>query len=217
MEQLRCTVQRIIFRNEQNGFSVLKCSARGSRAVNVVGTLPGIQTGADLALEGEWRTDSRYGRQFYVSAWEEIPPEPEEAPKEMPAPVLHEEDLFRRLARSEFRSRFSLKEKDRAYVQEKGLDTIRSHAHDFIGSRLAPAHPKNDGKQTPMRGHPVFIAQHATATCCRSCLEKWHHIPQGVPLSQEQQDYVVDVIMAWIERQMRQAAAVPEEKTNRQG
>ncbi len=111
-------------------------------------------------------------------------------------------DLFDRLARSTFRSRFSLSEKDQAYVKEKGIETIRSHARDFVSKRLAPAHPKNDGKQTPMHGHPVFIAQHATATCCRSCLEKWHKIPQGRELSEEEQEYAVDVLMTWIERQM---------------
>ncbi len=113
------------------------------------------------------------------------------------------DDLFTRLARSDFRSRFSLKEGDRDYVTRKGIDTIRSHAEDFILKRLAPAHPVNDGKQTPMKGHPVFIAQHATATCCRDCLEKWHRIPKGKPLTDTQQEYVVDVIMEWIGRQMK--------------
>ena len=43
-----------------------------------------------------------------------------------------------------------------------------------IIKRIAPKEPLNDGKQTPMKGHPVFIAQHATATCCRECTRKWH-------------------------------------------
>ncbi|MCC8162042.1 MAG: DUF4186 domain-containing protein [Lachnospiraceae bacterium] len=111
--------------------------------------------------------------------------------------------LFDRLARSKFRSSFSLKAADRAYVEEKGMDTIRSHAQDFVRKRLAPAEISNDGKQTPMKGHPVFLAQHATATCCRGCLEKWHRIPKGCELSEEQQDYVVDVLMEWIRRQMK--------------
>ncbi|MCD8068705.1 MAG: DUF4186 family protein, partial [Lachnospiraceae bacterium] len=110
--------------------------------------------------------------------------------------------LFDRLARSKFRSSFSLKANDRAYVKEKGMDTIRSHAQDFVSRRLAPAEPTNDGKQTPMKGHPVFIAQHATATCCRGCLEKWHRIPKGSELTREQQEYVVNVLMEWIARQM---------------
>ena len=91
--------------------------------------------------------------------------------------------LFARLARSPFRSRFRLGTKERQYCWDKGAETIDQHAADFIARRLAPAHPTNDGKQTPMHGHPVFIAQHATATCCRGCLAKWHNIPQGVQLA----------------------------------
>ena len=118
-------------------------------------------------------------------------------------PAEYGGDLFQRLAQSRFRSSFSLKSNDRCYVSEKGIDTIRTHAYDFIGKRLAPADPPNDGKQTPMRGHPVFVAQHATATCCRGCLEKWHHIPKGKELTEKEQDYVVKIIMEWIRRQMQ--------------
>ena len=110
-------------------------------------------------------------------------------------------DICERLAKSTFSSRFKLKEKEKQYIKEKGIDKIRSHAEDFISKRLAPADIPNDGKQTPMRGHPVFIAQHATATCCRGCLEKWHKIPKGKILTQAEQRYVVDIIMEWINRQ----------------
>lgn len=106
--------------------------------------------------------------------------------------------LFNRLALSDFRSRFRLDEKDIQMINEKGMDVIRSHAVDFVQKRLAPAVIPNDGKQTPMRGHPVFKAQHATACCCRGCLYKWHHIPAGVELTKEQQEYVVNVLMEWI-------------------
>ena len=98
--------------------------------------------------------------------------------------------LFARLSRSKFRSRFRLGMKERQYCLEKGAPVIEQHAADFVAKRLAPALPANDGKQTPMRGHPVFIAQHTTATCCRGCLAKWHNIPQGVSLSEEQQRYI---------------------------
>lgn len=110
--------------------------------------------------------------------------------------------LFARLARSTFRSRFRLGAKERQYCWDKGADIIDQHAADFIARRLAPAQPVNDGKQTPMRGHPVFIAQHATATCCRGCLEKWHQIPQGQALDADQQAYVVTVIHHWLVLQM---------------
>lgn len=112
------------------------------------------------------------------------------------------EDLWSRLAKSKFRSRFRLSDKDREYVRKKGMDTIRSHAEDFVSRRLAPAVIPGDGKQTPMRGHPVFIAQHATACCCRGCLFKWHGIPAGRELTAQEQQYVVDVLMKWIEKQM---------------
>ena len=84
-------------------------------------------------------------------------------------------DIIDRLAKSKFRSRFKLRAKELEYINDKGLDKIKSHAEDFIRDRIAPAEPVNDGKQTSMRGHPVFIAQHATVTCCRDCIEKWHY------------------------------------------
>jgi hypothetical protein len=106
--------------------------------------------------------------------------------------------LRARLARSRFRSRFRLNERDAAYAADRGIPTLRTHAYEFIGARLAPAVPKNDGRQTPMRGHPVFVAQHATATCCRGCLRKWHGIPAGRALTEEEIRYTVDVISAWL-------------------
>lgn len=112
-------------------------------------------------------------------------------------------DLFERLSRSAFRSRFRLKPVDKNYVMEKGIDVIRRHAEDFVRKRLAPADIPNDGRQTPMRGHPVFIAQHATGCCCRGCFEKWHGIPRGRGLTPGEQAYAVAVIMEWIGRQMQ--------------
>lgn len=109
-------------------------------------------------------------------------------------------DLFERLSRSKFRSRFKLAHRDREYVRARGFDVLEKHARAIIDQRLAPAQPLKDGKQTPYRGHPVFIAQHATATCCRSCLEKWHGIARGRELTREQCDYVVAVLMTWIRR-----------------
>ncbi len=108
------------------------------------------------------------------------------------------EQLFSKLAKSKFRSRFKLGKKEREYLQDKGFSVIEQHARDFVKERLAPALPKNDGKQTPMKNHPVFIAQHATATCCRKCLEKWHRIEMGKELTKQHVDYIVLVIMYWL-------------------
>lgn len=117
--------------------------------------------------------------------------------------MAHQEhrELFERLSRSPFRTRFHLGGQERGYLTMKGMETVLRHARDFVAERLAPAQPKNDGKQTPMRGHPVFIAQHATATCCRSCLEKWHGFKSGRALDAEAQAYVVSVIAAWLVRE----------------
>jgi exodeoxyribonuclease V alpha subunit len=83
------------------------------------------------------------------------------------------------------------------------MDTIRQHAYDFVRTRLAPAMPENDGKQTPMKGHPVFKAQHACACCCRGCLEKWYRVPKGTELTEVQQEKIVNLLMAWIEEEMK--------------
>jgi len=102
------------------------------------------------------------------------------------------------LSKSKFRSRFNLKKKDKDYCTSKGLDTIMTHADDFIKTRLSDAYPKNDGKQTPMKGHPVFIAQHATATCCRECIHKWHKIDKGRILNKSECKYIHEVIQTWL-------------------
>jgi hypothetical protein len=120
--------------------------------------------------------------------------------------VAYNKDIFDRLARSRFRSRFQLSAAERSYANNKGRGTILRHTRDFVTLRLAPAHPRNDGKQTPMRGHPAFVAQHATATCCRSCLQKWHGVESGRQMSDAEQEEVVSLIMKWIDRQMRSGA-----------
>ena len=107
-------------------------------------------------------------------------------------------EILFRLSRSKFRSGFSLNANEKAYFSEKGEEKIRAHARDFILQRLAAENPKNDGKQTPTHGHPVFVAMHATACCCRGCLEKWHKIPKGRELSDEEIEFLVDLMMRWI-------------------
>lgn len=112
------------------------------------------------------------------------------------------DELFRQLSQSSFRSSFFLDSVMVTYCRNKGTDAIREHAYQFIRDRLAPERIPNDGKQTPTRGHPVFVAQHATATCCRKCLQKWHDIPIRHPLTDFEINYVADVIMEWIGRQL---------------
>lgn len=112
------------------------------------------------------------------------------------------EDILKKLAQSKFRSSFHLKAVDREYIAKKGLEVIESHAKDFIAKRIAVKNPPHDGKQTPMRGHPVFIAQHATACCCRGCINKWHKLPLERELSAREQEYLVGLIMCWIKKEI---------------
>lgn len=123
------------------------------------------------------------------------------------------DEAWAKLARSKFRSRFHLGAADREYCCRQGLAVIREHAAAFVRTRLAPAHPDNDGRQTPMRGHPVFIAQHATALCCRGCLSKWWHAAAGRELTAQQQEKIVNFLMAWIQREL---GAGPETTGNKE-
>lgn len=109
--------------------------------------------------------------------------------------------IFKKLSLSKFRSSFHLDNKDIEYIKDKGIKKIEEHAYDFVSKRLDLEKIKEDGKQTPMRGHPVFKAQHATGTCCRGCLYKWHHIDLKKELNEEDKRYIVRVIMKWIDRE----------------
>ncbi len=112
-------------------------------------------------------------------------------------------EMFERLSKSKFRSSFHLNSKMKEYVRKNGIDKVKSHAYDFINTRLKNK-LDNDGKQTPMKQvHPVFIAQHATATCCRGCMYKWYHISEDKELSEKEINYFVNIIMKWIENEIK--------------
>ena len=111
------------------------------------------------------------------------------------------DEVFAALGRSAFRRRFRLRGKELDYLRKKGLAAVLEHAASFVEQRLAPAAPANDGRQTPMGNHPAFVAQHATATCCRGCLEKWHRIPKGRALEAAEKEYVLGVLGRWLASQ----------------
>ena len=111
------------------------------------------------------------------------------------------EEALNKLEKSKFRSSFHLTKKEKAYLEEKGMDVMRSHARDFVRQKLAPAEPLNDGKQTPMHGHPIFKAMHATGCCCRGCLNKWYKVPLHQELNEVQQEKIVNLLLAWIDKQ----------------
>src|SRR3569832_1838419 len=95
--------------------------------------------------------------------------------------------IFAALSHSAFRRRFRLAQAERGYLETKGLATVAAHARELIGKRLAPAEPPNDGKQTPFRGHPVFVAQHATTTRNHKNQTKRQGIEKGRALTPEEE------------------------------
>ena len=105
------------------------------------------------------------------------------------------EQALDKLERSKFRSSFHLTKKEKQYLEDKGMETVRRHAADFVKMKLAPAEPLNDGKQTPMHGHPAFKAMHATACCCRSCLNKWYRVPMHRELTENEQERIVNLLI----------------------
>lgn len=114
--------------------------------------------------------------------------------------------LFEALARSEFRSKFRLIGDDRVFAELRSPELLNQHAHEILKNRIGASHPKNDGKQTPYKGHPVFTAQHATGCCCRSCLFKWHGIEKNRELSDRELNELSAVICEWIRRDLEKPA-----------
>lgn len=117
------------------------------------------------------------------------------------------DERLERIGAFPFRAKFHLRGQELAYLSSRGMQLVAEHARDFVRQRLSVAQPAKDGAQTPWGGHPVFRAQHATATCCRGCLAKNHAMPRGRELTDEQQAYIVAVIMRWIEREAAAARA----------
>jgi hypothetical protein len=88
------------------------------------------------------------------------------------------------------------------------MNAVLADAADLLMKRSGAPSPRNDGKQTPFKGHPVFVAQHATATCCRGCLAKWHGIGKGQALRPDELAHIVAVIERWLRKQ---SMGIPEE------
>lgn len=107
------------------------------------------------------------------------------------------------LKTSKFRNSFHLRKYMYEYIDKNGLDKVEEHCIDFINTRLSVYNEEKDGKQTPTKGHPVFIAQHATACCCRGCLLKWHKIPKERELTDKEKNFIKALIMTWIEEEYR--------------
>lgn len=85
-------------------------------------------------------------------------------------------------------------------IYKDNQDKVRYDAREILNQKIGIAdHPK-DGKQTPYHKHPVFTAQHATATCCRGCVLKWYKLPKGRRLTNLELEHFTNLVMAWLAR-----------------
>ncbi len=110
--------------------------------------------------------------------------------------------LLEKVAKCDYRAEIDLGAEDIEYINSRGFDMMIKHAQDFVERRLGPARPRNEGKQTPLKGHPLFLAQHATGSDSRRALSEYHGIAEGKELSRQQIDYVTDVVLRWLEERL---------------
>lgn len=88
------------------------------------------------------------------------------------------------------------------HARRKGKSGMRVAAENRIRKAVGDANPSLDGRQTPKKGNALYYAQHATATCCRKCIEDWHGIPMGKSLSDDQIQYFADLVMLYVEERL---------------
>lgn len=95
------------------------------------------------------------------------------------------------------------------HAQRKGRIQLYEAARHRLRKYLAPAQPSRDGRQTPLEGNTIYYAQHATATCCRTCLEYWHDIPKGRSLSPQEFEYCAALVDLFLDEKLPDLAEEP--------
>jgi hypothetical protein len=90
------------------------------------------------------------------------------------------------------------------HALRKGRKELRVAAEKRIRASVGKAFPSYDGRQTPKSGNSLFYAQHATATCCRKCIEEWYGIEIGVALTEEHIQYFSDLLMLYLNDRLPQ-------------
>ena len=95
------------------------------------------------------------------------------------------------------------------HAQRKGRVQLKEAARHRLGKYLSPATPARDGRQTPFAGNAIYYAQHATATCCRTCLEYWHDIPKGQELTAEEEAYCAALVDCFLDERLPELADTP--------
>lgn len=87
------------------------------------------------------------------------------------------------------------------YANRKGRTNLRLAVRSRIRSSIGSPNNPYDGRQTPMEGsgNPIHYAQHATASCCRKCVEYWHDIPTSRALKDDEIQYLAELAMMYLD------------------
>ena len=96
------------------------------------------------------------------------------------------------------------------YARRKGVSALEVAAEKRVRQTLGAADPYFDGRQTGKSGNPLFYAQHACAACCRKCVEYWHGIEQHKPLSEEEVQYLKELLMLYVKDRLPMLSASGE-------
>ena len=95
------------------------------------------------------------------------------------------------------------------HAQRKGRIQLKVAARSRLTKYLASAQLARDGRQTPFEGNAIYYAQHATATCCRTCLQYWHDIPKGRELTTEEQEYCAALVHCFLDDRLPELTDLP--------
>jgi hypothetical protein len=90
-------------------------------------------------------------------------------------------------------------ERARNHALRKGRSALSLAASRRIEMSVGAENPSNDGRQTPFDGNVLYYAQHATASCCRTCIAYWHDIPKGRALTPDERQYLTGLVVRYID------------------
>jgi uncharacterized protein DUF4186 len=91
------------------------------------------------------------------------------------------------------------------HARRKGRKGLRERVRKHLSTAIGPANPWHDGIQTPMEmeaPNAIPYGQHATATCCRKCVEYWHGIPRGKIICEQDLIYLAELVCRFLEERI---------------
>jgi hypothetical protein len=95
------------------------------------------------------------------------------------------------------------------HARRKGRRQLHEAARRRLETSVGKAGMAFDGRQTPREGNTICYAQHATASCCRTCIEYWHDIPKDRDLTADELSYLSTLVIAYLDERLPDLADEP--------